>query len=56
MKLTTEILKKIIKEELAEAPNFTKGARRSQPPEGGGPNFTKGDNCLLYTSPSPRDS
>ena len=44
MKLTAKKLFQIIKEELAEAPNFTKGARRSQPPEGGGPNFTKGDN------------
>ena len=41
MKLTTEKLMQIIKEELSEAPNFTKGAV-SQRPEGGGPNFTKG--------------
>ena len=42
MKLTTKKLFQIIKEELAEAPNFIKGDRRNQRPEGGGPNFTKG--------------
>ena len=43
MKLTTEKLMQIIREELSESPNFTKGAA-FQSPEGGGPNFTKGAN------------